>query len=129
MGSRPATRAPHADTPPNQTDHLENNYHNHSLVNKVLYVTMSRAVSMYAMLAAYGHHVVRCFGVHPTDRRPQGDVETDPVPETRDNETTETPTGALSARSVVVDNDSQSIKRVLLHTLLFDFCFVLLDLF
>ena len=64
-----------------------------------------------------------------TDRRPQGDVETDPVPETRDNETTETPTGALSARSVVVDNDSQSIKRVLLHTLLFDFCFVLLDLF
>merc|ERR1712004_677930 len=63
--------------------------------NKVLYVTMSRAVSMYAMLAAYGHHVVRCFGVHPTDRRPQGDVETDPVPETRDNETTETPTGAL----------------------------------
>ena len=95
MGSRPATRAPHADTPPKQTDHLENNYHNHSLVNKVLYVTMSRAVSMYAMLAAYGHHVVRCFGVHPTDRRPQGDVETDPVPETRDNETTETPTGAL----------------------------------
>ena len=75
---------------------MPKNYHNHSVnVNKVLYVTMSRAVSMYAMLAAYGHHVVRCFGVHPTDRRPQGDVETDPVPETRDNETTETPTGAL----------------------------------
>ena len=61
---------------------MPKNYHNHSVnVNKVLYVTMSCAVSMYAMLAAYGHHVVRCFGVHPTDRRPQGDEETDPVPD------------------------------------------------
>ena len=98
----------------------------HNLRNhKVLYVTVSCAVSMYAMLAANGHQPVRYFDLlvsKKPDRRPQGDEETDPVPDPDYNETlTETPTGALRARSVVVV-DSQSIIIVFYHTPCCLFC-------
>merc|ERR1719433_42301 len=103
---------------------------NHSVirVNKVLYVTMSCAVSMYACwqptdISLSDILTSWCSSNRPETARRHRDPTLYLI-----RETTETPpTGALSARSVVVDNDSQSIKRVLLHTLLFDFCFVLLD--
>jgi hypothetical protein len=51
---------------------MPKNYHNHSVnVNKVLYVTMSCAVSMYAMLAAYGHQPVRDFDLLVSINRPE----------------------------------------------------------
>jgi len=84
--------------PSRPTGTMPKNYHNHSVnVNKVLYVTMSCAVSMYAMLAAYGHQPVRDFdllvSIKPTGDRKET-KRPDPVPD--DNETlTETPTGAL----------------------------------
>merc|ERR1711981_1057371 len=84
--------------PSRPTGTMPKNYHNHSVnVNKVLYVTMSCAVSMYAMLAAYGHQPVRDFdllvSIKPTGDRKET-KRPDPVPD--DNEPlTEAPTGAL----------------------------------
>merc|ERR1712083_177713 len=70
---------------------MPKNYHmNHSVirVNKVLYVTMSCAVSMYAMLAAYGHQPVRYFDllvfIQPTGDRKET-PRPDPVPDPRND--------------------------------------------
>merc|ERR1712210_93139 len=58
--------------PSRPTGTMPKNYHNHSVnVNKVLHVTMSCAVSMYAMLAAYGHQPVRDFDLLVSSNRPE----------------------------------------------------------
>merc|ERR1712051_393030 len=75
--------------PSRPTGTMPKNYHNHSVnVNKVLYVTMSCAVSMYAMLAAYGHQPVRYFDllvfIQPTGDRKET-PRPDPVPDPRND--------------------------------------------
>ena len=102
---------------------MPKNYHNHSVnVNKVLYVTMSCAVSMYAMLAAYGHQPVRDFdllvSIKPTGDRKET-KRPDPVPEKIMKRLRLLPVHC--ARSVVVV-DSQSIIIVFYHTPCCLFC-------